>query len=104
MLTLASNTVNLPKLSTSSVRPSQSYPLFTRIGSSSVLNSSPICPEIYYEDYDNIIVPPCSPAKFPPQCDEEEELERCRLLAKLSGPRDSSGLLQSDGMMRRKVK
>ncbi|KAI6184391.1 hypothetical protein M3Y97_00591100 [Aphelenchoides bicaudatus] len=94
-----------PKFSTCSVRPSQSYPLFRKIGSSSVLNSSH-CPTIYFEDYEDIDAPPCSPNKFPCETDEvsEEELERCRLLAKLSGPRISnSELLQADGTIRRKV-
>lgn len=70
--------------------------------------SNPAPPEIYYEDYDSIVnAPPCSPSKFPQEneTDEvsEEELERCRLLAKLSGPRPESEMLQNDGTIRRKV-
>ena len=92
----------MPKYSIATVRPSQSYPLFRRIGSSSILNN-PTCPEICYEDYDSIEAPPCSPNRFPCEHDEDE-LERCRLLAKLSGPRpENSEMLQPDGTIRRKV-
>jgi hypothetical protein len=95
----------MPKLSTNSMKPSQSYPLFRKTGSSSVLNN-PVYPTIHFEDYDSMLnVPPCSPNKFPCETEEsEEELERCRLLAKLSGPRMStSEMLQEDGTIRRKV-
>ncbi|KAI6194028.1 hypothetical protein M3Y96_01081500 [Aphelenchoides besseyi] len=83
---------------------SQSYPLFRKYGSGSVLNNSP-CQQTSYEDCEyNLEAPPCSPNPMQEDEESDTELERCRLLAKLSGPRPSTtDYLQTNGTMKRKI-
>ncbi|KAI6226174.1 hypothetical protein M3Y99_01317100 [Aphelenchoides fujianensis] len=87
------------------VRVSQSFPLFRKMGSSSVLNHPARPPTSIFEDYeDSIEAPPCSPSKPEDELDvSDSELEQCRLLAKLSGPSSNTDFLQPDGMIKRKI-
>jgi hypothetical protein len=92
----------VPKYSAPTTLPSShSYPFFLKSGSNI---TCPNCPEIYYEDYDNsLTVPPRNQPTDTSEVDEEE-LEKCRLLSKISGPQQTrSEMLQADTTMRRKV-
>lgn len=108
MFDVPSRTKVAAKLSTCSVRPSRSYPLFVKMGSSSALNGH-VCPEICYEYYDDLVNAPPPGTTLPYEeiggDVSEEELERCRLLAKLSGTRGNDSPLDTgDGTIRRKVR